>query len=112
MPGSPLFHLPHQSRGHNTAGGTFTKKQAYQGVTACPGPSSMGGIKSPSPHSAINTYSTNMQKRNLQISISKPHHNKDIKVHALYYARVLLWVKLFSVSSKRPHFPLPTWNNV
>lgn len=48
---------------------------------------------------------------NLQISISKPRHNKGIKVHALFNAWVLSWSKLFSMSSQTASFPLlPKWS--
>ena len=87
----PGFHF-FTPRGGTAAGGglkgwVVDKKTACRGVTAGPGPASMDVNESPSPHIAINTYSTNKaggsNRGNLQISISKPRHYKGIKVHAL-----------------------------
>ena len=84
--------------------------------TAGPGPASMDVNEAPSPHIAINTYSTSREEAAMgeisKISISKPRHNKGIKVHALFDAWVLLWAKVFTVSSKQLHFHSAKWNSV
>lgn len=75
---APLFHsFTNQEEAPPQEGalkdGSLTKT-AFRGVTAAPSPASMDVNESPSPHIAINTYSTNRQEEaigNLQISISK-----------------------------------------
>jgi len=115
MPGFPLFltPLPIRRRLHCRRDPKRMGRLQKQPVG--------GSLLAPAgPHGRVHPFTLQLtptpptcrrqQKRNIQISISKPHYYKDIKVHALYNARVLLWGKL-SVSSKQPHFPSRKWNS-